>query len=217
MKDIDTIIFDMDGVLINSEPFWTKAEKEVFSSIGVKLNDKDCEKTRNMTTDAVTRFWFEQQPWDGVSLKKVECQVIDRVGDFINMDGEPFGGVKILIEKLHVKGYKLGLATNSPYRLIPTVLNKLNLANFFSTIISAEHEIEGKPNPAVYLSAATALKSPPNTCVAIEDSVTGLKAAKKAGMATIFLSSEFSKNGYTSKWADFTCNDFHEILELLRV
>lgn len=84
MNHIDTIIFDMDGVLINSEPFWTKSEKEVFSSIGVKLNDKDCEKTRNMTTDAVTRFWFEQQPWDGVPLNKVESQVIDRVVEYIN-------------------------------------------------------------------------------------------------------------------------------------
>lgn len=77
------VIFDMDGLLIDSEPFWTKAEKMVFSSVGVELSDSLCEKTASMTTREVTEFWHELFPWNHKSIEAVENEVIECVDELI--------------------------------------------------------------------------------------------------------------------------------------
>ena len=182
---IKAIIFDMDGVIIDSVEIWKRAEKEIFSSVGVKLSDELCQVTETMTTTEVTNFWFDRYPWKGKTLKEVESLVIERVAHLIKEEGKAIEGIEKLIRNLKVKGYKIGLATNSPSRLIPVVLEKLKIRDYFDVTSSAEHELEGKPNPLVYLTVAKKLNVEPESCVAIEDSSSGLLAAKKAGMKTI--------------------------------
>lgn len=182
---IEAIIFDMDGVIIDSCGIWKKAEKEVFSSVGVKLSEDLCKLTETMTTTEVTKFWFDSQPWKNKSLKEVENGVIKRVAHLIKEEGKAIDGIEELIRNLKGKGYKIGLATNSPSVLISVVLKKLKLQNFFDATSSAENELEGKPSPFVYLNTAKKLNIKPENCVAIEDSHSGLLAAKKAGMKTV--------------------------------
>ena len=79
---IKAIIFDMDGVIIDSEGIWKRAEKEVFSAVGVKLSDDLCKITETMTTAEVTKFWFNKQPWENKSLSEIENGVIERVATF---------------------------------------------------------------------------------------------------------------------------------------
>lgn len=183
---IKSIIFDMDGVIIDSEEIWKRAEKEVFTSVGVKLSDDLCRLTEAMTTAEVTRFWFERQPWENKSLREIENEVIDRVAHLINKEGKAIDGIEEFIKSLKSIGFKIGLATNSPSRLIPVVLKRLRLDEFFDATASAEHESHGKPNPSVYLTVSKKLGSEPEACIAIEDSFSGLLAAKKAGMKTVF-------------------------------
>ncbi len=189
-NNIETIIFDMDGVIIDSEGIWKKAEKEVFSSVGVKLSDELCRITETMTTEEVTKFWFDKQPWEKKSLKEIENDVIKRVAHLIKEEGKPINGIEIFIKNLKSKGFKIGLATNSPSILIPTVLEKLKLKKYFDATSSAENELEGKPNPSVYLTVANKLNTKPENCIAVEDSYSGLLAAKRAGMKTIVVSEE---------------------------
>lgn len=179
------IIFDMDGVIIDSEKYWKQAEYEVFTSLGVKLTNEDSEMTKSMTTSEVTKFWYRKYPWENKDLNIVEQMVISRVIEFIETENCEINGVKSFIEKLRTNNYKIGLATNSPNRIIPVVLNKLDILHLFDSTISAEFEEKGKPDPAIYYKAAKRLETKPEDCIVIEDSYTGMLAAKNAGMTVI--------------------------------
>ena len=192
------VIFDMDGTLINSEPMWKEAEKQVFSSVGVEVTKELSSKTASMTTREVTEFWYDLFPWSGKSLEQVESEVVDHVAKLISIKGTPMEGVKDVLDFFYEKKFKIGLSTNAPSRLIPIVLEKLDIAHYFHAISSSEDEINGKPDPAVYLSTAKKLKVEPSKCIAFEDSISGVISAIKANMKTIVVppAFEFSDKKY---------------------
>lgn len=179
------VIFDMDGVIIDTERLWKQAESEIFSSLGVNVTDELSEITKSMTTSDVTKFWFDKFPWQNISLDTVEQMVISRVIRLIDTEDCEIYGVEGFIERLKAKDYKIGLATNSPNNLIPAVLKKTDVLHLFDTVSSAEAEVNGKPDPAIYLTTAAKLNVAAINCVAIEDSYSGMLAAKKAGMKVI--------------------------------
>lgn len=182
---INTVLFDMDGVLIDSEKFWVQAEKEVFTSVGAIWSDEIAEQTKGKTTRAVTELWYNLFPWDNLSIEEVEQAVIDRVDDLIRTEGEIKIGVRELLLQLKANQVKVGLATNSPDSLIDTVLDRLEIRSYFQTIVSALHVENGKPAPDVYLKAAANLNSTPMECLVVEDSFTGITAAKAANMTVL--------------------------------
>ncbi|WP_281662292.1 MULTISPECIES: hexitol phosphatase HxpB [Halomonadaceae] len=199
------VIFDMDGLLIDSEPFWTKAERMVFSSVGVELSDSLCRETAAMTTREVTEFWYRRFPWKHRSIKDVENDVIDCVDELIRKHGEPMPGAQQIVSYFYSRNFRVGLSTNSPYLLINTVLKKLDIAQYFHGISSSEHVESGKPDPAVYISTLQKLEVHPEHCIAFEDSASGVKAAKAAGIKTIAVppAHDFDKPDYSladSKW-----------------
>lgn len=183
------VIFDMDGVLINSEPFWTSAEYEVFSALGVNLTDNLTNQTAYMTTQEVTQFWFNRQPWEGKSLKEVENLVISKVEELIEQKGCIMSGVQNALQFFKASNYKIGLASNAPTILIEKVLKKLRIGSYFDVITSSDEVERGKPFPDVYLECARRLKAEPNRCIAIEDSVSGLNAAISAGLKVVAIPS----------------------------
>lgn len=184
-RDKKAVIFDMDGVLVDSEGIWKQAEFEVFSSLGVSVTEKGSLLTRSMTTKEVTRFWYEQFPWKGRTLPEVEEMVIQRVVELIRSEDCVIKGIRAFITKLKAQHYKIGLATNAPEKIIPTVLEKTQTRLLFDIISSADREEKGKPHPAIYLNTARKLKVKPQECAVIEDSRTGMKAANRAGMTVI--------------------------------
>jgi mannitol-1-/sugar-/sorbitol-6-/2-deoxyglucose-6-phosphatase len=196
------VIFDMDGVIIDSEKLWSQAENEVFTSLGVKVTDKDSQLTKTMTTSEVTKFWYEKFPWHVKSLYDVEQMVISRVIEMIEREDYNIPGIKTFIENLKAKKCKIGLATNSPERIIPVVLQKAGIAHLFDVISSAEFEERGKPHPAIYKNIAKKLNVEPCECIVFEDSYTGMLAAKDAGMTVVAFT-----NGNLE--ADFEIADFN--------
>jgi sugar-phosphatase len=207
IRKIEAVIFDMDGVIIDSEALWKQAEKEVFTAVGVELSEELCRITECMTTAEVTKFWFDRFPWQHKSLADVEREVVERVAFLISEKGKGIEGVGRLIQELKNRRYKIGLATNSPAVLIQVVLSKLRLERYIDAVASAEHELQGKPNPNVYLTVAKKLNLDPGVCIAVEDSYTGLCAAKNAGMKAILVRSDL--NGRPDfDCADFKINDF---------
>ncbi len=201
MADKKAIIFDMDGVIIDSEKYWKQAEYEVFTSLGVKVTDEYSEMTKSMTTSEVTKFWYDKYPWRNRNLNVVAQMVISRVIEFIETESCQIAGVKPFIEKLKTKEYKIGLATNSPSIIIPVVLRKLDILHLFDSVLSAESEKKGKPDPAIYNKAAKELGAKPKDCIVIEDSHAGMLAAKSAGMTVVAFT-----NG--NKEVDFEIADF---------
>lgn len=197
---MQAVIFDMDGVLIDSEPMWKEAEKQIFSSIGVKVSGELSVKTAAMTTKEVTAFWYSYYPWSGKSLGQVENEVINRVETLISEKGKAIEGVKEALEFFRKRNFKIGLSTNSPSRLISIVLNKLEISSYFQAISSSDEVKKGKPHPAVYLSTAKKLNVAPSKCIAIEDSFSGLIAAREAKMKTVAVPSsmEFDDKKFDS-------------------
>jgi len=198
-------IFDMDGLLIDSEPFWAEAEKRVFSSVGVELSDALCQRTAAMTTREVTEFWYARFPWKHRSLEDVENDVIDCVEALIRERGQPMPGARQIVAQLHRNRWRVGLATNSPHRLIAAVLDRLDITGYFHGITSSEHVERGKPDPAVYLSTLEKLGVEAQDCVAFEDSTSGVMAAMAAGIRTIAVppAQDFDNPAYSradGKW-----------------
>ena len=178
-------IFDMDGLLIDAEPLWQEAEITVFRSVGVTLTRELCRETVGVRIDGVVRHWYEKFPWQGESLELIEAEILEVVSRLVVERGTLMPGVRETIDMLSAAKYELAVASSSPMRLIRTALEKLGIIDCFSVLHSADAEDEGKPNPAVYLSAMSRLGVEPNNCIAFEDSAIGVRAAKSAGARVI--------------------------------
>jgi HAD superfamily hydrolase (TIGR01509 family) len=179
------LIFDMDGVLIDSEPLWRRAEIEQFAIVGLPLVEADCLKTTGLRIDEAVSFWFERAPWTGPSVEAVAAAIVDRTVQLIESEGEPMPGVVEMLDWATTSGWRLALASSSPKRLIETVLGTFDLNRHFEIRRSAEDEALGKPHPDVYRSTARDLGLDPGVCVAIEDSANGVASALAAGMRCI--------------------------------
>lgn len=182
---IQAVIFDMDGVLIDSEPIWQESEIAVFSRIGLHLRPSDCLKTTGLRTDEMVDFWYRRHPWSDPSKQEITREIIDTVIADIRRKGEPLPGFEQMLASVASLGCKTALASSSCYDIIRTVIEKLGLTGRFDVVYSAEEEPLGKPHPGVYLTTARKLGVDAAACVAIEDSINGVIAAKAARMTCI--------------------------------
>lgn len=179
------VIFDMDGVIVDSEGLWRQAERAVFAEVGLALSDADCEKTMGMRSDEVIAYWYGQEPWAGASIEEVETRLTHLMLTLISEKAIAMAGAEHAISIAQRAGHQLGLASSSCPDLINAVLVKLGLENTFRVACSAINEKFGKPHPAVFLTAARKLGVQPELCVAIEDSAAGVRAALDASMRVI--------------------------------
>ena len=187
---IKATIFDMDGLLIDSEPLWRRAEKSALRRVGIELTDRMCHETLGLRTDEVVSHWYDKFPWSGSSHEQVELELLATVGELISAEGRLLGGVLATLTLLRDAGLRLGIASSSPAPLIETVVETLGVRHYFTVMSSAADEKRGKPDPAVYLSAARQLRVSPVNCVAFEDSMAGVQSAKSAGMSVIAIPAE---------------------------
>lgn len=185
LKHFDAVIFDMDGVLTDSEPLWKIAMEEVFHSVGCRLTREDFQKTVGLRIDEVIDYWYHHSPWAGRTPREVEKLIMLRMVELIHENGEPLPGVMETTQYLRERGIKIGLATSSYTVLINEVLNTLGIAERFDEVHSAEHEQFGKPHPAVYLTVAERFKVDPSRCLVIEDSLNGVISGKAAKMKVV--------------------------------
>ena len=182
---IKAVIFDMDGLLIDSEPLWQKAEILIFKQVNILLTSELCLQTKGLRIDEVVNYWYQRHPWENLAKQKVEELIIAKVIELIYLQGEPLAGVDRAIFFVRQKQVKIALASSSASKIIQAVLQKLELTNVFAEIYSAELEVLGKPHPGVYLTTAKKLNVSPFECLALEDSLNGVLAAKAAQMKCI--------------------------------
>lgn len=178
-------IFDMDGLLVDSEPLWHEAEIEILGGLGVPLVASACRQTKGMFVNEVTRYWHERYPWEGPDPDQVAVAVVDRVMALVVDRGRLQPGVAGAIALCRDHGLALGIASSSEYRLIRLVLDHFDLAKEFDLVQSAEDELYGKPHPGVFLTTAGRLGVAPDRCLVWEDAPAGVLAAKAARMACV--------------------------------
>jgi beta-phosphoglucomutase-like phosphatase (HAD superfamily) len=183
-------IFDMDGLLIDSEVLWHEAEIEIFGGLGVPLDPRGCRSTKGMFVDEVAAHWHGHYPWDGPPPDQVAVQIVDRVIELIYAKGVLKPGAFHAIDLCARRGWGLAVASSSQYRLIDAALDHFGLLDRFDLIHSAEDEEYGKPHPAVFVTAARKLRVVPRQCLVWEDAPAGVLAAKAASMACIAVPEE---------------------------
>lgn len=181
----DAAVFDMDGLLVDSEPLWQRAEVEILGGLGVPLVPSATRQTKGMFVREVTRFWHDRHPWPGPDPDEVAVAVVDRVLELVVTEGRLQPGVHRAVDLCRTHGLALAVASSSEYRLIHRVLDHFGLAGEFALVRSAEDERYGKPHPAVFLAAAAGLEVLPERCLVWEDALAGVVAAKAARMACV--------------------------------
>ena len=180
---IKTVIFDMDGLLVDSEPYWDKARSIMAAEAGKTWNEDDHKavmgvSTREWSTYMITRLELDMSP------EAVEEHIIAQMVALYEKQIPYLPGASEAVA-LSAAKYPTGLASGSPRRLIDTVTNDIALRGKFKTIISGDQVAHGKPAPDIYLETATAMGVRPEECVCLEDSGNGILAGKNAGMRVI--------------------------------
>lgn len=189
---IKNVIFDMDGVLIDSEPFWALAQIETLANYDIQISEPDCEKyTRGVRIDELAQIWIDLFKIN-IDYNVLKQQILDNVCEKISNHGQAMEGIYELLEFLKQKGIHIALATSSERRVIKAVFDRLNLWDYFPIQCTATEEELAKPHPAVYLTALKRLNASPKDSVIIEDSVVGLIAAKAANVRTFIVNPKFA-------------------------
>lgn len=207
---IKAAIFDMDGLLIDSEPLWYEAAVDVFRPLGILLTPELYASSIGLRTTEFVETWFRRYTIDMSIAEQAVADINNTVVDKIRSKGEAMSGVDHVLGLLQKEGITLGLATSSPTRLIDVVVEKLGVRNVFSAFCSAEHLTHGKPHPQVYLDCASALGVHPVHCVCFEDSFHGLIAAKAARMTCVAVPLPAFRDQPRFKAADLLLNSLDE-------
>ncbi len=201
------IIFDMDGVLIDSEPIHQQLEREIFSALGLNISRSEHDSYIGKSTESMWTSIKQRHELDLQHDALVRIVADKQLREFGRVPLSPMPGVTALIEQLSAKGLRLAIASSSPKQLIDTITSKLGLDTYFPLRVSADEVKRGKPHPDIFLRAAELCNKKPADCVVIEDSAYGLRAAAAANMASIGYANPNSGNQDLSA-ADLLVDDF---------
>ena len=207
---VKAVIFDMDGVLIDTEPLSDIHMHAHFKRLGLKVPLNYFEQFRGITTP---EFWKIIR--ENFKLQRtVEDLVRETRDGFLNFISsqkiEPILGVVDILQTLQKNNIRIALASAGSKRRITILLERCKITKYFEFIVSADDIIHGKPHPEIYLKAAKLLKVVPKDCVVIEDAINGILSAKAAGMKVIgFKTSEMHKQDLSK--ADKVVNSLSEI------
>ncbi|WP_318377330.1 hexitol phosphatase HxpB [Enterobacter sp.] len=211
-RQILAAIFDMDGLLIDSEPLWDRAELEVMASLGVDITRRnELPDTLGLRIDMVVDLWYAQQPWNGPDRGEVTERIIARSLSLVEEKRPLLPGVREALTLCKAQGLKVGLASASPLHMLEKVLAMFELTDYFDALASAGTLPYSKPHPQVYLDCAAKLGVDPLTCVALEDSVNGMIASKAARMRSVVVPEEANQNDPRYALADVKLHSLAEL------
>jgi sugar-phosphatase len=184
---LNTVIFDMDGLLIDSEPYWQLAGMETLERFNVTLAPAQYHHTTGLRTPEWLDYWFSYFNIPKDNIQEVVESLHENVFEKIRTRAKALPGVEYIFQYFKQKGFRIGLATSSPLALVDIVTDKLNIGHYLDATASAEHLPYGKPHPQVYMDCAAALGAHPLECLCFEDSFNGLIAAKAARMRCVVI------------------------------
>ena len=207
---IKAVIFDLDGVLIDSEPLHCKADTRLLRELGA-----------DPPANYFDRFtgWTDAAMWEAIKTDYHLTKSIDQLMKMqvpikLNLlqegDYKAIPGIAELLEEIKTAHLPIAIASSSPKIFIEAVVEKIGIKQYFKILISGEEIERSKPEPDIFLKAALLLNVNPSECLVVEDSKSGTIAAKKAGMKCIGYQNFNSGNQDLSN-ADFIVNDIREI------
>lgn len=208
---LKAVLFDMDGVIVNTEPLHRKAFYQTFNDINIEVSEELFTSFTGRTTMAICKllvdhFKLPMSPLTMVELKRHHFKYLfDNDGELDLLDG-----VYDLIKDYHSNGLSLVLASSSSMDNINNVFERFNLSPYFIAKLSGAELKASKPHPEIFENAALASGHERHECMVIEDSTNGIKAAKEAGIFCVGYDSSFSKN-QDYALADLVITDFKEI------
>ena len=215
INSIQAVIFDMDGLLVDTEPLWRKAMVNQFCKAGISFTEQDCRLTTGMRFLEVVRYWNQRRPFLHMTVQQVYDAVIENLCELIAKSEVEMPGAFDAINCCKINGISIGLATSSASAIVSTVLRKIGAEKYFQSVISAEHLPFGKPHPQVFLDCAESLRVNPQNCLVLEDSVNGVIAAKAAFMSVIAIPDQHNFNDQRFSIADYKINNLGDFPSLL--
>ncbi|WP_223275590.1 HAD family hydrolase [Paenibacillus elgii] len=210
-RELKAVIFDMDGVLIDSEPIHFLVEQQLFRQFGLRITE---EEQHAYVGVPMREMWKLIRTRHSLTLSEEQLLAGHKeqlIAEFST--AEPFEameGLRELLSEIKNRGLKTAVASSSPRQLIETVLARLRLTPMFDVIVSGEEVKQGKPSPDIFIEAASLLQATAGECIVIEDSCNGVRAAKSAGMECIGFYNPNSGNQDLSG-ADRVIRHFSEI------
>lgn len=212
MKRFNAIIFDMDGVIVDSEPLHERAFLEVFGEMGLgETHGLHFPSYYGRSDEAVWRDFIDRHR-PAVSKDELVTRKRDRFLNLLQQSQPIFQGLPELLSSL-APHYALAIASGSAHPIINGVLALRGLRRFFQVLVSGQDVGTEKPAPDVFLRTAQLLQVEPKACCVVEDSVAGVQGARNAGMTVIAITNSFSASDLAG--ADHVVSRYEEIAELL--
>lgn len=214
--NIKAIIFDMDGVIVDSEPIHEKAESEICRKFGMEVPKSEWDGFRGKKLEDI--FFYASQKY-GIGNEPIEKMIEQKIELYLLyalQDMQAVSGIYEFLEKLkNSSEYVYALTTSGRKIQQEKILKKFNLADFFPIMVTAEDVKKGKPNPDPYIATVKKLGKQPSECLVIEDSDNGIISAKAAGCRVCGIATTFSKDHLKTAGADMVISDFFELAKIL--
>ena len=182
---LNTVIFDMDGLLVDSEPIWGMAANYVFEQYGFRISPEQHITTTGLRVREFVHWWFQNFNIDRGEEQAAEEKIISRALQLIDDNCTMMPGVEHVFNLFHSFHFKIGIASSSPDSLIQLVMKKSGIEQYVNGTASGHNLPYPKPHPQVYLNCADTLQSSPAHCLSFEDSFYGMIAAKAARMKCV--------------------------------
>lgn len=206
---IEAVIFDLDGVIVESENAHVEAEKQTFLKHGVQISAEELHRYTGTTAKVMFTELIRKYKLN-TTFEEMFRQKENILFRLLEEDAKPTKGIITLLGKLESKRIKLAIGSGSTKKQIKYVLSKLGIARFFDSVVGAEDILHSKPDPETFLRAANELNVNPNKCLVVEDSELGVEAAKRAHMKCLGYRNPNSGNQDLSK-ADIITDDFSKL------
>jgi sugar-phosphatase len=211
---VEAVIFDMDGLLVDSEPFWRRVERDVFAELGKDISHHlGHGHTMGLRVDEAIAYLCDAVGLVGHDVEAIASAVVDGMVDAIWNEAQLLPGVVEVLDACVEAGLPVALASGSTPPVIAAVLDRFGLRRYFERhIYSAVDDAYGKPNPAIFLRAAEGLGAAPTACAVFEDSLNGCIAAKAARMVTIAIPHSDDAGDPRFSIADAVCASLSDAL-----
>jgi beta-phosphoglucomutase len=209
------VLWDLDGTLVDSEEYHWRAWKETLDREGISITRQDFLSSFGQRNDAILGQWLGHDASTG-TIQRIGDAKEARYRELVRLEGlSPLPGAAEWVERLHGQGWLQAIASSAPRLNVETILDALGLGGRFQAIVSAEDVAEGKPNPQVFLVAASRLGAEPRGCIVVEDARAGVEAARRAEMRSIGVGRNALSLGAdvaTAKLSDLPCDVFSSLL-----
>ncbi len=190
---LKAILFDMDGVIVDSEPLHKKVQETILARYHIEPTEEELQSYVGLGVKPLLEKHIQKYrlPVSLEALHLFYLETLFRI--FSNGELKPIPGAIELIQQAKAFGLKLAVASSSPLKLIQLILHRLKILKYFDTVVSGDEVKKGKPDPEIFLEAASRVGCAPEECIVIEDSTNGVLAAKKAKMKCIAFQSPNTK------------------------